>query len=130
MITVTHTTNGPSLSGPGLKKMSMDEWRAEAVKRFGDNPMNWKFVCPSCGHIQSVSDFRPFKDKGATTNDAYFNCIGRFDGHLRTPMLSGQGPCNYSLGGLICLATTVVTGNDGRSLPVFEFAPAQEGGAR
>jgi len=129
MITVTHTPSGPSLDGPTLKKVPKDEWLAEAKKRFGDDPLNWKFVCPSCGHIQSCVDFRPYKDKGADPNDAYFSCIGRFDGHMKTSMLSGESPCNYTLGGLFVLATTVVVLEDGRQLPVFEFAPPAEGGA-
>jgi hypothetical protein len=107
-ITVTHGPHGPSLSGPNLKKIPLDDWRAEAARQFGPNPLEWKFVCPSCGHI------------------------GRFDGHLHVPMFSKGGPCNYTLGGLLVLAETVVIAEDGRELPVFEFAPlpeATEGGA-
>jgi len=42
--------------------MTYTEWKAEGQRRFGKNKLNWRFVCPSCGHIASVQDWR---DAGA-----------------------------------------------------------------
>ena len=45
-----------------MQTMTHAEWLAEATRRFGDDPMAWKFVCPSCGHIASVQDWKGFFD--------------------------------------------------------------------
>lgn len=47
--------------------MTRDEWSAEGRKRFGDDQMQWRFVCPACGHVASVQDY---KDAGAPVNNA------------------------------------------------------------
>lgn len=41
---------------------SVEDWQAEAVRRFGPDQMKWKFVCPSCGHVASIQDW---KDAGS-----------------------------------------------------------------
>lgn len=53
---------------------SVDAWRAEAVKRFGASPAEWRFVCPACGHEATCADF---KELGADPERASFECIGR-----------------------------------------------------
>lgn len=58
-----------------MQTMTHAEWLAEATRRFGDDPMAWKFVCPSCGHIASVQDW---KDAGAPEGAVAFSCIGRY----------------------------------------------------
>ena len=103
------------------KVMTKEEWIEKAKELFGEDVMDWKFVCPSCGNIQSVGDFKQYKDKGAKAESAYFNCIGRYDGHGDVPMLSGKSPCNYSGGGLIGLNPITVTDGD-KKTHVFAFA--------
>lgn len=53
---------------------SVVEWRAEATRRFGDAPGEWRFVCPACGHEASCNDFRKL---GADGDRAVMSCIGR-----------------------------------------------------
>ena len=63
--------------GDNVKHITKKEWESEGEALFGDNMMDWKFVCPNCGNIQSPEDFKKFKYKGAKPSDAYFRCIGR-----------------------------------------------------
>ena len=32
-----------------MKYNSVEEWRAEAVRRFGSDVLKWRFRCPACG---------------------------------------------------------------------------------
>lgn len=45
-----------------MKYNSVEEWKAEATRRFGPDMLKWRFRCPMCGHVASVQDF---KDAGA-----------------------------------------------------------------
>jgi len=112
------------------KEYSVEEWKAEAIKRFGKDPLTWKFVCPNCGHVQCGQDFMninmrspaaidptrstpyPVKD---CKNTAYQECIGRYG--------VGTG-CDYCAFGLIDSDTKVVT-PDGKKIPIFPFAEAE-----
>lgn len=102
--------------------MTHDEWTAEAVRRFGDDYMRWRFVCPSCGHVASVQDW---KDAGAPESAVAFSCVGRWAGGdpEKTFMKQG-GPCNYAGGGLIRLNPVVVESEGGKVTRVFAFAEA------
>lgn len=110
------------MSTQPVEAITFDEWKAEAVRRFGENPRNWKFACPCCGHIQSMEDFHRL---GADINLAYFNCIGRHDGaHGHVQMGTKPGPCNYTGGGLFNMNPRAVKHpDDGATLHVFDFAP-------
>jgi hypothetical protein len=101
------------------------EWLSKGQLLFGDDPLKWKFVCPSCGNIQTPEDFRKYKDVGATPNTAYFNCIGRYDGHEDVDMCSGKSPCNYSGGGLFGLNPITVIDGD-KQIHVFAFNEVKE----
>lgn len=106
-------------------KMTHADWKAEAVRRFGSDPLNWKFVCPSCGYIASVKDW---KDVGAAEGEIAFSCVGR---HSRSAKQFGDrtgGPCNYAGGGLLRINPVEVEipgalGTEGRVIQVFDFAP-------
>ncbi|HEX2868663.1 MAG TPA: VVA0879 family protein [Ignavibacteriales bacterium] len=103
--------NQPDLSKhpEGINVLKYEDWKAQLIERFGENGKNWKFVCPSCGNVQSLQDFL---DQGIKDGNPYYNCIGR---HVK-----GIG-CNYTLGGLIGLHKTVVV-KDLQIFPVFEMA--------
>jgi hypothetical protein len=105
--------------------MVLDEWWTKAKRLFGEDENNWRFVCPACGNIQSVGDFRKYKNQGATPNSAYQVCIGRFDGHMDVDMGAGR-PCNYHGFGLFQLQKTEVIDEDGKITPVFEFDEGQD----
>lgn len=100
--------------------MTVTEWRAEAVKRFGPDPMNWRFICPVCQHIAAVSDW---KAAGATEGEVAFSCIGRrIKGRDAFPG-KGVGPCNYAGGGLFRLNPQCVIDEEGKPRYMFAFAP-------
>ncbi len=115
--------------------ITRDEWAAEATRRFGDDPMNWKFICPACKHVASVRDYKEAK---APQSVVGFSCIGRYVGARRDafglnpdnkslPKAEGPGPCNYAGGGLFKL-NPVQVDFDGVMHSVFAFAdePAKQ----
>jgi len=110
-------------------KYTLAEWRAKGAALFGDNFMKWKFVCPVCGHVASVQDW---KDAGAPVTSAAFSCVGRWAGphpevHKGTfgpNGIPGKGPCNYAGGGLFGLNPVLVIDPDGVELRAFAFAEA------
>ncbi|MBN2392089.1 MAG: hypothetical protein JXR84_15285 [Anaerolineae bacterium] len=97
-----------------LRVLSYDDWIAEGTELFGDDKLQWEFVCPACGHIQKPIDFKPYQDAGANPSSAAQSCIGRFDGHMHVDMGTGN-PCNYTAGGV------KVVFPDGHENPVFGF---------
>ncbi len=99
------------------KRMTSDEWRAEGTRRFGPDEMNWKFVCPACGHVAAVSDW---KAAGAPVTAVAYSCVGRWLPKRQDAFDGKGGPCNYAGGGLIGL--NPITVDDKHH--VFEFAEA------
>jgi hypothetical protein len=111
-----------------VPRMTPEEWTAEGKRLFGDDYNAWKFKCPICGHVQSVGDFRQFKDQGGNMNSAYQQCIGRF---MKDPVHRPFGetvkgepkqPCDYAIYGLFCFPAVVVVFPDGHETPAFAFA--------
>jgi len=100
------------------RKLTYEEWRREGRERFGDNPEQWRFVCPSCGHVASVADWEAV---GASEGEVGFSCIGRHT-EPDNGMCSGKQPCNYAGGGLFGLNPVLVVFPDGDERPTFEFA--------
>lgn len=99
--------------------MTQEEWFAEGTRLFGDDVMKWRFVCPSCGHIASVQDW---KDAGAPEGAVAFSCVGRYLPE-RSEAFGGKGsgPCNYAGGGLFIIHPVNVEGRK-----TFSFAPPEE----
>ncbi len=106
--------------------MTHDAWLAEGTRRFGENFDDWKFICPICGNIAAVADFKPFKDVGATPDSATNQCIGRFNGSPYRAFgnsLKERGkPCDYALFGLFRLPGVIVKAADGKEIMAFAFA--------
>jgi hypothetical protein len=99
-----------------MRKTTLEQYQADAIERFGPDMMNWKFVCPACGHVASVADY---KAAGAPEGTVGFSCVGRWSGAKRGAFEDGKpGPCDYAGGGLFCLNPVEVVGY-GR---FFEFA--------
>lgn len=99
--------------------MTAAEWRAEAVRRFGADPMAWRFVCPVCKHEQSVADY---KAAGAPEGTVAFSCVGRWIEGASEAFSGRPGPCTYAGGGLFALNPIRVTTDDGKTIDVFAFA--------
>lgn len=107
------------------RTISEQEWNGQGEALFGADRMAWRFVCPSCGHVASVADW---KAAGAPAEAAAFSCVGRWVGGNEAFGGPGTGPCNYAGGGLIGLNPVRVErgvgldGIDRGATPVFEFA--------
>ena len=114
-----HTTTVPDT----IPQFTHEEWIAEGTRRFGDNYDAWRFVCPICGNIAAISEYRPFKGKGATRSSATTECIGRYTGAKMTiGDAKKDKPCDYALYGLFRLPGAVITMPDGDKVMAFAFA--------
>jgi hypothetical protein len=102
------------------RELTETEWRAEGVRRFGDNTMAWRFVCPVCKHVAAVADW---KAANAPANAVAFSCVGRWlPDEPRGAFTNQKGsPCNYAGGGLFKLNPVRVKREVGVS-DIFEFA--------
>lgn len=100
-----------------IKNFSRKEWEAEGIKRFGTDKMDWRFVCPACGHVASVRDY--YK-AGAKESQTAFNCIGRYlKGTKGEFMKNKKQPCNYTGGGLFQLNPVSIDNSEDR---LFDFS--------
>jgi hypothetical protein len=108
------------MSSPTVTNYTHAEWQAEGERRFGPDLMKWRFVCPICGNIASIEDFRPHK--GATPNSATCECIGRYT--LFGDRKAGEKPCNYAGYGLFRLSPVRVILATGKEIHCFAFAEA------
>ena len=98
-------------------KLTQKEWNEKGTKLFGENYKDWKFKCPSCERVTATHEFEQFKDKGATPNSAYQECIGRYTGGR-----SGPHKCDWCAYGFLRGPHVVVAEDDGTEIPVFPFA--------
>ncbi len=113
-----------------FKEICLKQWLEQGQKLFGDDPLKWEFVCPNCGHVQTMQDFVDLHAlgiyKGKSPEVAYFSCIGRFDDRIPKGNIGTLGDpkeyCDYTLGGLIPLVKTVVVDRKGKRNKVFEFS--------
>lgn len=109
------------------KKMTFTEWKKLGASLFGPSKLDWKFVCPSCGHIAKTSDWL---DAGAKEGEVAFSCVGRHpktegDRKKAADAAFGKrgGPCNYAGGGLFQLNPVVIDFEDGgQPGAYFDFA--------
>lgn len=106
--------------------MSNEEWKKQGTTLFGADFMKWKFVCPVCNTIMSIQDY---KDAGAPAGAIAFSCIGRYLPNPKpafdTKKKFGNGPCDYSGGGLFKLNPVEVDG-----AYYFNFAPIVDDSVR
>ncbi len=101
-----------------VRRVTYEEWVIEAEALFGSDALKWRFVCPSCGHVASVQDW---KDAGAPEDAVAFSCVGRWL-PSRSEGFGKGAPCNYAGGGLFRLNPVSVAMSDGRVHETFEFA--------
>lgn len=113
-------------------KLTQAEMLAELRARFGPDPMDWAFRCPSCDDVATGRDFtealaaRPRAKHGepVTASDLLGQeCIGRTLGALaRTGKYTGRG-CDWCAYGLFPGPQAIVM-PDGHSVWSFPLAPA------
>jgi hypothetical protein len=114
----------PERPGTTPRALTLEQWRAEGVERFGPDEWNWRFICPCCGHIATPRDW---KDAGAPESAVAYSCVGRWAGAKREAIDGfGPGPCNYAGGGLFRLGPITISGRTGT---YFDFAPVEVPGA-
>ena len=109
-----------------IVKMTKEAWLTKGKELFGPDMTIWEFVCPGCGHIQKVEDFRQFKDRGASPDSAYCECIGRYSGgkSWANDKASKPGPCDYAGYGLLRISPVIVIDGD-KEIHCFAFNEAK-----
>lgn len=109
-----------------MKYNSVEEWQAEATRRFGPDMLKWRFRCPMCGHVASVQDF---KDAGAKSPScAYQECLGRYTGK-GTPKKGDSSGCNWAAYGLFGIPAEhdiVVVAPPDDQVDVYPFADGEQ----
>lgn len=106
-----------------IRKISHDEWLEEGIDLFGSDVKTWRFVCPVCGHVQTIQDFldKTNLDKDTIGTVIGFSCIGRWiEGSRESLTGEGKGPCDYAGGGLMRLNPIHVE-RDGKTQQAFDF---------
>ena len=112
---IQNQIDAPERSFSKSETLTEAQWRNRGMGLFGPNMLEWKFECPSCGRVQTPLDFKEFKDQGATPNDAYQRCRGRFTGGRK-----GPDKCDWAAFGLF-LGPNFVIDSKGDKIPVFPF---------
>lgn len=123
------TGNSTSVSGQNLRVRTRDEWLAKGKELYGEKMGEWKFRCPSCGHVQTGNDFKKLKADGnfdgVIESVVYFSCIGRWLPEATGTIFNKARPCNYTNGGLLCITDDFVKIEDDEGcngVPVFPYA--------
>lgn len=97
-----------------MNTIKLDDFIAEAEKRFGTDRTKWKFICPRCKTPQSGQDLVDAGVKKECVNDYLgFSCIGRW---------TKDKGCDWTLGGLFKIHTLEIEDHDGKMHPYFELA--------
>jgi len=110
----------------GMRETTEQEFKNEAERRFGKDPMLWAWKCPVCGFVQTAADY---KAAGAPESAVGYSCVGRWiDGSRRAFGGKGVGPCDYTGGGLFALNPVAVLMDNGRTVDLFELATEEEAG--
>lgn len=103
-----------------MKSLTREQYFAEAEKRYGKNKREWKFKCPSCGHVAAVQDW--LDHEGGDTMVA-FSCVGRLMGSAQELGSKDGGPCNYVGDGLFRLNPIPVQDDESDEVSwFFDFA--------
>lgn len=99
------------------RRVSRLDWLEEGKELYGEDPMEWRFRCPSCGYVASLRQWKLLDGMLG----AAFSCIGRYLG-AKGELFAKTGPCNYAGGGLLRLNPVVVVQEDGHERETFEWA--------
>lgn len=98
-----------------MERLSYEEWVDKAMELFGKDRKDWKFVCPICGHIQSIKsvlEHNPSLNPEDIQKWIHYSCEGRAN--------EGQG-CYWTLGGIFKIHKVEIS-YLGKDIPSFEFA--------
>lgn len=106
--------------------MSLACWQKLGESLFGPDVDQWRFICPSCGHIQTRADWRKLGMNHRLIDMLLgFSCIGRWLNPLRAvefgELSEGYG-CMYHGHQRRNISPTVVIISPGEERPTFGFA--------
>jgi len=102
------------------RRVTVKDWYAEAIERFGADTDAWQVVCPVCKHPQTIAEM---KAVGMPEASFAFSCIGRWiPGSKEAFDKTKTGPCTYAGGGLFKLNPVTVVFPDGKEQHAFEWA--------
>ena len=70
--------------------IGLEAWQAMGRKLFGEDPNQWEFICPDCGHVQKPQDFLDLgMPQKMVDTIAAFSCIRRWGDQLCMSKRSG-----------------------------------------
>lgn len=111
-----------------MKTMTETELKAELMSQGVDSKLDFAFICPMCGTVQSAKDLISAgagKDFEAVEPYLGFSCVGRWTG-AGSPVENSGKPCNWTLGGLFQMHKLEVVTDDGLHHPLFELATPEQ----
>lgn len=60
---------------PKPRRFTKQQYFDELIEKHGSFKDNWAFVCPKCGNVQTIAEF---KDHDIDPNNVNYACIGRY----------------------------------------------------
>lgn len=105
--------------------ITLADWQDEMERR---GKLDCKFACPVCGNVASPNDWKTLLPDLDRPDRAVQECIGRAMPRDQTRAAFGNGPdgvkrpCDYAAFGLFDICKLHVEHDDGKLVPVFEFA--------
>ena len=111
MVTIQLQTN-VSVTVPKSKVYTINEWKAEAIRRYGEDPLKWRFRCSKCKRQWSLEEYFEIKKAGNVSNGWQECCY-----------------CDWVSYGLLGTLGDglIVTFPEGAPAQVFNFADAEKG---
>lgn len=115
-----------------METVTHAEFLATLIDRFGQDPMDWAFICPSCKDVATGADFKaaleahPRESRGKPVVAEHVigqECIGRSLGALNAAdgAWGGRG-CNWTAYGLFAGPLYVMVSTSERPVPSFHIA--------
>lgn len=109
-----------------MKILTFEEFRAQIQSQNVDK-MDWAFVCPMCGTVQSQNLLIHSGADCENRKMLAFSCVGRLTGKGSPSEEKGKSHgCNWTLGGLFHMHELEVVTEDGIHHPQFEPATAEQ----
>jgi hypothetical protein len=121
------------------ERVDHEEWIKQGVELFGLQSERWRFICPSCGHVQTLQDFLSLgMHRRQAEQIVGFSCIGSWQTMHKIQQASGypdivefmepdQGlGCRYHGGKTPNISPITLVIEEGRcERPTFGFAPIE-----
>lgn len=109
-----------------MKTLTLEQFRA-LIQSQNVDKMDWAFVCPMCGTVQSQNLLIQSGADSENRKMLAFSCVGRLTGKGSPSEEKGKNHgCNWTLGGLFHTHELEVVTEDGIHHPQFEPASAEQ----